>query len=339
MMSCSRYARATALAVFLVAAAASAPAQAQEPPSKAAVEEAKRRFQRGRELYEDNDFQAALVEIRRAYELAPTYRLLYDLGLVYSQLQDYPNALRSFQRFLQDGKGEVSAQQREEAQREIEKLKGRVATLRITTNRLKAEVSIDDTPVGTTPLAEPILVSAGRRKITATLKGHAPATKTVEVAGQETLDVSLDLVEVAAGGAAPAPGGSAGAPAAPPGDAARPEKPSYAPAAMMWTVTGLCAIGAGVTGGLALGASSDLETKLQTFGTTRDDLDSAGSKTQTLALVSDVLLAATAVSAGVSVYLTVRAASAGGAAPAAGAIAPAVRVGVGPGSVSIAGTF
>ena len=101
---------ALALLVGLGAAATGSPAHAPDAaaPSKANVEEAKRRFLRGRELYEENNFQGALVEFRRAYELAPTYRLLFDIGQVYYQLQDYPNALKSFTRFLQEGKAEVS---------------------------------------------------------------------------------------------------------------------------------------------------------------------------------------------------------------------------------------
>ncbi|HSN96791.1 MAG TPA: PEGA domain-containing protein [Candidatus Nanopelagicales bacterium] len=325
------------LVCFSCVAAAPDPAFAQggAPPSRAAVEEAKRRFQRGRELYEENDFQGALVEMRRAYELAPTYRLLYDIGQVYYQLQDYPNALRTFTKFLQDGRGEITQQQRDDVQREIDKLRGRVATLRITTNRLDAEISIDDVPVGKTPLADPILVSPGRRKITATLKGHAPAIKTVEIAGQETQDVSLDLAEPATPGEA--------LPPQPPVDARQPAPmassgQSIAPIAVAWTVTGACAIGAAVTGGLALGASSDLASKRETLGSSRTVLDDAKSQTQTLALVSDVFLVATAVGAGVSIYLTATHGSSASPAPKTGS-ASSVRVGLGPGSVSLAGTF
>lgn len=336
-------ARATASALLicltgLVAAPDPAFAQGGAPPSKAAIDEAKRRFQRGRELYEENDFQGALVEMRRAYELAPTYRLLFDIGQVYYQLQDYPNALRAFTQFLQDGRSEIAPQQREEVQREIEKLKGRVATLRITATHPDAEIAIDDVPVGKAPLPEPILVSPGRRKISATLKGYAPATRTVEIAGQEAQDVSLELVELGAG-AGPAPeGGPIGAPGQPPAPGGAGGERSVAPIAIAWGVTGACAIVTTVTGVLALGAAGDLQDKRETLGATRPDLDDARSSTQTLALVSDIFLAATVVGAGVSIYLTAKGGGATSPAPKTGA-ASAVRVGLGPGSVTLAGSF
>lgn len=336
-------ARATVSALLLcfaglVAAPDPACAQGGAPPSKAAVDEAKRRFQRGRELYEENDFQGALVEMRRAYELAPTYRLLFDIGQVYYQLQDYPSALRSFTQFLQDGKSEIAPQQREEVQREIEKLKGRVATLRITATRPDAEIAIDDVPVGKAPLPEPILVSPGRRKISATLKGYAPATRTVEIAGQETQDVSLELVELGAG-AGPAPeGGEAVGQGQPAAQGGAGGERSIAPIAIAWGATGVCAIVTTVTGVLALGAAGDLHDKRETLGATRTELDDAQSSTQTLALVSDIFLAATVVGAGVSIYLTATSGKAASPAPKAGA-AGAVRVGIGPGSVTLAGSF
>lgn len=333
-----RVARSITLSLMLGLGAATAggPAFAQDAaPSRNNIEEAKRHFQRGRELYEENNFQAALVELRRAYELAPTYRLHFDIGQVYYQLQDYPNALKSFTRFLQEGKAEIPAEKRDEVQREIDKLKGRVATLRVTTSHLEAEVSIDDVPVGKTPLAEPILVSPGRRKITATLKGYAPTTKTVEIAGQDTLDVSLDLVALSPDGAEAGGGAGAGPrQTTGPGDSGGQGGSSVAPI-VGWVATGVFAVTAGVFGGLALSSSGELKERRESFGATRKELDDLQGKTKTFALVSDVALGVTAVAAGVSIYLTV---SSSGSGKSTGAAAP-LRVGIGPGRLDLAGTF
>ncbi|WP_050430614.1 PEGA domain-containing protein [Chondromyces crocatus] len=319
-------ARSIAVALSLALATTSGSAFAQEAPSKAAVEEAKQRFQRGRELYEENDFQAALVELRRAYELAPTFRLLYDIGQVYYQLQDYPNALKTFTKFLQDGRSEISSQQRDEVQREIDKLKGRVGTLRITASRPGAEIAVDDVPIGKAPLAEPVLVRPGRRKVGATLSGFSPVTKTVEIAGLEALDVSLELAEPKGEGGVQAPEQSDASPGAP----SQPSSGggSALPTAM-WITTGALAAATTVTGVLALTASSDQSTKLDTMGVSVQDLQSGGDKVKTFALATDILLGATVVAAAVSVYVTVTAAKK----------PETVRVGVGPGSLSVMGRF
>ena len=323
------------LAVFLALASPSTMAHAQEP-SKAHVEEAKKRFQRGKELYEENDYQAALAEFRRAYELAPTFRLLYDIAQVSYQLQDYPGALRHFTKFLQEGQGNIPAQQREDVQREIDRLKTRVASLRITTNIPAAEITIDDVPMGKAPLRDPVVVSAGRRKITAVLRGHAPATKIVEVAGMDSLEVTIELGEPRADGA-PEPDTGAG-PGTPGSGDTTPERPDDGGSAVpvvMWITTGGLAVATGIVGGLALSASSDLTAKLETFGTSRAEVDDARAKTKNLAITTDVLLGVTAVAAGVSLFVTL---SGGGGDKKATTSRP-LRLGVGPGSVAVYGAF
>lgn len=331
----SRFAIPLALSLALSSlSGATAFAGEGQPPSKAAVEEAKKRLQRGRELYEESDFRAALAEFRRAHELAPTYKLLFDIGQICYQLQDYPCALQSFTKFLEEGRGQISAQQREDVQKEIDRLQSRVATLRITTNVPEAEVTVDDVSVGKSPLSAPVVVSAGKRKITATLPGRPSASRVVEVAGTDSLDVRL---EIAGAGEAQASadgdrGGSDEKRVEPSGGG---EGGRGALPIVLWSATGALAVATGITGVLALGASSDLSSKLDTFGATRAEVDDARSKTRTLALVTDVLLGVTVAAAGASLYFTLS----GGPESSQEAGAPSLRVGVGLSSLTFAGTF
>ncbi len=329
-----------ALVLLLAMAAGSAsaapstrktPAKAQPQPQ---LQEAQRRYERGRELYEEGDFRAALVEFQRAHELAPSHRLLYNIAQVQYQLQDYAGALRSFQQYLDVGGTDIASQRRDEVQREVERLRSRVATLDIITQPVGAQVSVDDQPVGRTPLSEPVMVSAGRRKVTAELPGEPPVTRLVDVAGMDSVQVKLEF-----------------APPPPPRTAAVQEpKPEAAPVAAaptvtaraaeprgvpwkLWATTGVLAAGAGVTAVLASSAASDLKTRRDTFGVTPAELKDASSKTKTLALTSDVLTGAAVVAAGVSAFLTFT------RDPAPSSASPSMTVGVGPGSVGVSGAF
>jgi hypothetical protein len=324
--------RTIAVAALLGAALVSTSAGADEAraPTKANLEEAQRRFQRGKELYDENDYQSALVEFRRAYELSPNYRLLYNIAQVQYQLQDYSGAFRTFSKYLADGQGDISAQRREETQREMERLKARIASVSVTVNLPQAEILVDDVPMGKAPLSEPVLVSIGRRKISATLSGYAPATKFVEVAGMDSIKVDLELRETGAAG------GTSGAGDKDAGSRGTAQKAAGFPW-IPWVITGGVGVAAAVTGGLTLSASSDQNTKLSTFGTTRADLDSARSKTKNLALATDILLGATVAGATVSLILTL---TRGSDKPENKALLPLpVRLGVGPGNVVITGSF
>ena len=156
-------------------------------------EEAMQRFNRAVGLYEEQDYAAALIEFRRAYELAPTYKLLYQIGQVSYKLRDYAGALRAFERYLKEGGAEISEQRQREVQEEVALLRSQTGKLQITANVIGATVLIDDIPVGVTPLEEPVLVSMGERKVTVRAQGRETVTRRIAVAGQETKAVNVDL--------------------------------------------------------------------------------------------------------------------------------------------------
>jgi hypothetical protein len=76
---------------------------------------------------------------------------------------------------------------------------------------------------------------------------------------------------------------------------------------LAWGITGALGISAGVTGVVALGAHADQQDLKARAGVTPEQLTGARDKVTNWALATDVLLAGTAVAAGVSLYLTLRA--------------------------------
>jgi len=313
---------------------------AAQPKDAAKIDEARSRYDRGKQLYEEGAFDAALTEFQRAYELAPSYKILYNIGQVHRQRNDYASALRVFERYVKEGGSDLDAKRKGDIEKEIAQLKGRVATLQISTNVAGAEILVDDEPVGKTPLPQGILVNSGKRKITASKEGRAPVSKIVNVAGSDTMKVTIELIE---SGAAPAPTAPSPAPAATPSStptssapasslSLTPEKPPTP--WLAWTVTGVLGGGAAVTGILALGASNDLKDKRSQPDVSRKDLDDGSNRAKSMALVSDLLLVGTVIAGGVSIYLTVSEPSK----DSARTVGP-VRLGVGPGSMLLTGSF
>ncbi len=318
--------RALALVLGVATLAPAWPAAAQ--PKDPSREEARSRYERGKQLYEEGAFDAALIEFQRAYDLAPSYKILFNIGQVHRQRNDYASALRVFERYLKEGGAEVDARRRGDIEKEINQLKGRVATLQISANVAGAEILVDDETVGKTPLPQGILVNSGKRKITALKEGRAPVSKVINVAGADSMKVALELAEPIA---PPASASAAPAPPAPPPVA--PEKSSSP--WLAWTLTGAFGIGAAVTGILAIGASNDLKDKRSQPDVSRKDLDDNSSRTRTLALVSDLLLVGTVVAGGAAVYFTLR------DPPREQTSSPRgpLRLGVSPGSVLLSGSF
>lgn len=300
--------------------------------------EADARFRRGVELYKEADYIAALTEFRRAHALAPAYQVLYNIAGACYQLKDYACSLRAFERYLADGGAHIAGDRRAEVERDIAVLRSRVATVDVSTSVPGVEVTVDDMPVGKTPLAEPLLLSAGRRRIVAEAPGRPAVVRVLDVAGGDHVRLAIELPEARAlrgegAGGVPAP--SPAQPGAPVDGAPREQR--SAPV-VPWLATGALAAGAAVTGVLAVGASADLEGELGAFPGDARAIDRARSRTATLALTSDLLTGAAVVVGGVSLYLTV----AGGGTERDGrrrASSPSIRLSFAPASFRLVGSF
>jgi hypothetical protein len=314
--------RVTRIATFVLAAAALAssasarPKKTGDPSGQAPAPEAQQRFQRALELYEEGNLDAARTELQRAYELAPNFKLLYNLGQIEFELHDYPAALASFEKYLAEGGAKVPDARRTQVEADVEKLKARVARVDITADVAKADVFVDDVQIGSTPLGHTLVVSAGRRKITVSKSGYLAVTRWVELAGGDSTQVNVELAEPPPNHPTPqapiapaAPVRTSATPATLVLDPLHPSVPSDAPRGPGvlwggWALAGSLAIAAGVTGALAYSSSRELSDERNQQGASRPELDRRSNEVRDLALATDILAGAALVSAGVTLVAT-----------------------------------
>jgi tetratricopeptide (TPR) repeat protein len=297
---------AIALAISLLASNAAAqsdtPAAPPAPPAAndptaapAPLEEARVRYQRAIELFDAGDFKLALVEFERVATLAPSPKLLYNIGLVHFQLGNYAKARTAYERYLVEVP-DISPERRAQVEKDVASLRGRTAYVTVNTNVPGAEVSFDDGVLGTSPLAPKQLVNAGMHRITAEKSGFVTAAKSITLAGGDSS--TLDLVLVPIGERPPPP---------PPPVSS----PTNVPALVGWITSGTLAVGAITTGIASLAASSKYDDmRASKFEGSpqdaRDRLTSQRNLVQGLALTTDILGIAAIVAGGVSLYLTLK---------------------------------
>lgn len=303
----------TAFAAFLVSGSAiaqsqpadtSRPAGGAQPSARSAESpeqkraEAEQRFKRGIQMYDDGNYDAARVEFERAYQLVPSYRILFNLGLCSQKLGDYVQAQRYLRRYLDIGGGELAPERRSEVDRQMAEIVPSIARGTVVLNVPGTEISVDDQCATesstadmncgvTTGTTRQILMNPGRRRISARKSGFLPETRVVTVAGGDQLEVRLDLKPL--------------------GRAEEKKNPYVVPMWVGWGLTGAAAITSVVAGITALSARSDQKDANARFGESRADLDDLRTKTNTWATVTDVALIGTGVLGAASVYLTVRA--------------------------------
>jgi hypothetical protein len=268
-------------------------ASASADPKK----EARERYQRATELYNDGAYPQALIEFQRAYELAPAAAILYNIGQTALVSGQAPLALCAFQAYLNEAGPRVPLPRRRDIEAEIERLNGRVARLTVTSNLDGAEVLIDDDKVGVTPLDEAVTVNTGRHEIVVR-KGDLERRATVILAGQDhqTVNLVLEAVTRTTTPKPPKPGPRK----------SREKEPTGKPRVVWagWLVTGLLAGGAIATGMAALSASSKAGDLRRRIDPPPGSIEAEHDKARALGITADVLGAAAIIAGGVTLYFT-----------------------------------
>ena len=302
------------------------------------VEEARARFQRGVELYREGSFDAALAEFNKAYDLAPNYRVLYNMAQVQSERHDYVAALKLLEKYLAEGGNDIAPERKDQVTKELATLRGRVTELTLKTNVEGAELLIDGVVSGTTPFTEPVLISAGVRQLQLRKTGYETANKTMTVAGGEEVAIELELTELPESSSGPVVVQTSDGSAmrdSPPVD----EGPSKAPMWITLATTGLLAGGAVTFAVLTKKADDELERELNKIPLDQDRVTSKRDDVKRNALLTDGFTAASVVSAGLFVYFAISTSKKSSSADAKTTTTANVRIAPSYNSVHVVGNF
>jgi hypothetical protein len=288
--------RCVVVILSLALALPSLPASAAGPGDGSSnVDQARVHFQRGTEFYREGNYDAALAEFSKAQQIAPNYRLLYNIGQVQAERHDYVAAVRTLTDYLAQGGAEVPEERRSQVQNEVASLKTKISELTVTSNVAGAEVSVDGVPMGLLPLNAPLLVSAGSRRVSLAKRGYGTVERTIIVTGQDKPKIDLPLQS---------------ATDAPPKSAKRVEGPRRESSTNVgaWVsvaMAGGFAAGATVFGLMARSENSDLDDQLGRYPLDADRVASLRSDVKRDAALCDGLAAASALSAVLAVYFIV----------------------------------
>ncbi len=188
------------LGVPVPAAAQPAPAPAAPPTSgprplgESLTGLAKAEYEGGRILYADKDFNNAIVKFQKAHEIAADPRLLWNIAVCEKNLRRYSRMLRTIRRYQTEAASLLTPDEKTQAAEIIKTVESFVSALKLTSTEGGADVYVDDDKLGTTPLAEPIMVDVGKRRIRVVKAGFRDAVRELEVVGggEILLDVPLD---------------------------------------------------------------------------------------------------------------------------------------------------
>jgi len=287
--------------------------------------EARAQFERGVELYDEGKFDQAAIAFARAYELKPSYKLLYNIAQTENQLGHYTAALEAYSKYLEEGATKIEKKRLPQVESEIERLKTLVGTVSIAGDEDGAQVFIDSRAVGNTPLPAPVMVDVGEHEILVKHDGAEVHREVVKVAGGDEVTVRWMMPR-------PADRPQEGVAGAPASDGKRDR---------LWTwislgVAGAAGIAGGALGGVALSSKKDIEADC-VDGHCPSDMTDDRDRVKNLALAADVMYGVAGAAAVAAVVLFFVEPGLGDEREATVAAAPAV--GNGSVGLSISGRF
>ena len=257
------------------------------------------RFQQAVELYREGSYEGALAEFRKAYQISPSYRVLYNIAQTQYALHDFVSAYRSLKQYVAEGGTEIPADRRSQVDDMSAKLAERIARLEIGTDVEDADIRIDDVSAGKSPLGEAVLVNVGTHKVSAVKAGSPEAVRVVTVAGKETLKVDIH-VEVPVVLSPARALSNQRVPIVVKTEAQG--RPSHAGLIVSLSTTAAFAAGTGVFGYLALRAQDDFKNQLKVYPNTKAKIEDARTKSKNYGYVTDAFGAATLLSGGAAIY-------------------------------------
>jgi len=182
---------AAAVAALILAWGAPAAAQGEVEAS------AKAQFDAGVELYKQGKLEQASVAFARAYELRPSYKILYLVGKCDNDLGHFAASLDAFTRYLAEGADEIDEPRQEEVRKEITRLNALVGTVAVETDATGATVFIDGHRSGDTPLPGPLFVDLGEHEIVLKQGADELHREVVKVAGGQQVTVAIATASAA----------------------------------------------------------------------------------------------------------------------------------------------
>jgi hypothetical protein len=179
-------------------AADPAPGAAGAQPADAKREESRMHFEKAIALFEEESWDAALVEFLRSREVYATRAATKDAALCLRKLHRFDEALDLFQALLKEFPT-LPAEDRSLAEHSIKELAALVGNIDIRAAESGATLVVDGRERGTVP-SPLVRVNAGTHLIRVSREGFLPFETQVQVAGAQTVIVQAKLAPLTRGG-------------------------------------------------------------------------------------------------------------------------------------------
>lgn len=139
-------------------------------------------YKDGVKLFESDKYSEAAEAFRKAYEIKPVWKILFNIGQSEAAAKRYGVALDAFEDYLAQGGDDVSVDRRDFVSDEIRRLRPLVGVLEVV-GPDGVDIYIDGKKRAVTPLSGPLRVAVGKRDISLRIGSETIREKKMRIAG------------------------------------------------------------------------------------------------------------------------------------------------------------
>jgi outer membrane receptor protein involved in Fe transport len=155
------------------------------------ADEADVAFELGNEAYAKGNYNEALSSYFTSYRLVPNRNVLFNIARCYEAQNRFNEAYRYYNDLLSEG---ITDDDSAEVKRSLERLRPKVALVRVATSPEGAEVYIDRTDLGSRGRSpQTLALSPGRHKVMVKKEGYRSAEATVQLSRGRAVSQSFEL--------------------------------------------------------------------------------------------------------------------------------------------------
>jgi hypothetical protein len=154
---------------------------------------AKADFDAAKLLANDGDFAGALIKFQSAYDQSKDPRILWNVAFCQKNLRRYAKVVATLKRYIDEGGPLLSASDKKDAQDLIALIEPFTTRATVRVNEDGAQIFVDDELAGSSPLAAPIVLDIGERRLRVVKDGFIAYEKALIVGGGADLTVDVVL--------------------------------------------------------------------------------------------------------------------------------------------------
>lgn len=170
---------------------AAAPSKSEDPPPEQ-VKRARDLWYRGVDAFRAGNYEEARRAFAECYQLMPKSDVLRNLSISEIQSGHYVSAARHLKQLLASP-GDLPSNVREEANNRLAQAEAQIGQLKISVDVSGAEVRIDGTVIGRSPLEDSWYIEPGQHEIVVTKAGYPSESRQVFALAGVAIPIEVSL--------------------------------------------------------------------------------------------------------------------------------------------------